>query len=305
MLEVQECGGFVGAHGTGVIDLGLGKVVGEGESQGVRDPEGFLHQAADPDFPWALVEKLIRCAHREGWVEGVVGVRLCECLVEGGEAGGGSDAESVEGDVPDQLFPMGPGEVGGGGAGDAGAFEEGGQGVCGRGGAGVEGSEDDATMGEVSDGSGGDAVEADEAEAAEDAIRAGEGEECLFVAEAVLEGEDLGARVDERREEVGELVVCGGFETDEDQVDGPDVERGAGAEGMDGERGVRAVDGDAMARDRVEIGAEEEVSGDADAAEVGAVERAEGAAADDGDGGWGMGRGGHKKGHPGFGPECP
>src|SRR5207248_1440786 len=93
---------------------------------------------------------------------------------------------------------------------------------------------------------GGGALDADESEAAEDATWAEEFGEAVFVAQAVLHGEDLSFFFEERRDEGLELVVGGGFEGDDDEVSlghffGGVVDVHAG--GREGEVAVAAFDG--------------------------------------------------------------
>lgn len=132
----------------------------------------------------------------------------------------GDDGEAVERDVPDELFPAREGEAGLDAAWDVAGAEgvRNGEGAFTRA---VEMlAKGDEALGAVIDHSGGEAVDADETQAAEDPLGAEMTGEELFIAEAVLQGEEQGVAVQQRRQQAQEFHVGGGFEGDDDEITG-------------------------------------------------------------------------------------
>ena len=109
--------------------------------------------------------------------------------------------------------------------------------------------------------------------------------ESLFVTQAVLRGQEPRVRPDEGGQEVGEMVVCSGLEADEDElghghVGGGSVDLG----GIEVEVTGRGLDRKSLSLNGFVVAAKEEVDVLALAGEQAAVEAAQRAGADDGDG---------------------
>lgn len=296
LFEVDEGGSPVGTHLAGAIDLELGVVGGDGQSAGVGGGNDFIHQAEDLFKPSGIGEELIRSQAGGERVGGGEGSGR-----QGWEAGCGGDAETVEGDVPDELLPMGEVEVRGDftrdatlteGVGDefsskrwslvtstsTGELEWGVRVVVV-----IEFAEDDAAMGDVFDLAGAGAVDADKAQAAEDLSWGEELGERLLVAEPVLQGQHGGVWADQRGQQPRELPVGSGLETDHHEIDDSDFGRVRGGVRVNGEITIGTADLNTVGSNGGEVGSEEEMDVMTGSGETGAVIGTEGTTSNDGD----------------------
>jgi hypothetical protein len=201
----------------------------------------------------------------------------------GGIAGGASDTQSVEGDVPSELFPVSAREVFTNPARDSSGLENCSQFGSARTGPALKLTEDDLAMVNVMNQAGLQAVQANETEPAQNLFRGHELRELLFVAQAILQGEDSGCGSNEGRQQVAELAVGGGLQADDDQVAGADLLWCPGAPGPDMEIALRAANRDALAAHNLVIGAEQEMEVVAGAGELCAIKASYGPTANDGD----------------------
>ena len=139
-------------------------------------------------------------------------------------SGNTSDAESVEGNVPDQFFPLGLCQV---------VVTLQGTVVsriiaansCVRGPAGAA-TEHDRPVFQVMDDARFDAIEADEAESAENLFRRKELRQLFRVAQSVSQRDDCRLRPDQGRQQFRELIVGGRFQPDQHNVADADFVRG-------------------------------------------------------------------------------
>ena len=153
-----------------------------------------------------------------------------ECGVESRRAG---DTETVERDIPDQLFPVRLFEVGRDIDRDAGRADELGD----RGGQLIRrttvAAEDDLAVGDVMDDAGLGAVEADKAHAAEDRLGREKFRQCSLVAQAVLECQQGGMLADQGRQHFAEAMVRRGLQGDDDEIARADFPRRLGGDWAD------------------------------------------------------------------------
>src|SRR6266705_3043269 len=156
---------------------------------------------------------------------------------EGVVAGGAGDAKSVEGNVPRQLFPVRARQVVGHAAGHAGAAEDLSDVMRARLGPTLEFAYDDLAVGHVLDQPGLKAIQTIEAESDWKQTR-----ELLLIAQPILQRDHCRRRTDERRQQVGELIVGCGLECYEDQLAGAYLRPGARALGPDLKVTLRAAD---------------------------------------------------------------
>src|SRR6266852_4349553 len=99
-------------------------------------------------------------------------------------------------------------------------------------------------------------VQADEAEAAQNLLGRKNPSQLLLVAQPVLQRQDGRRRPHQRRQEFGELVVGGGFETQENQIAPADRFRDVGTPGVSPERAFGTLNEEAAASDHLEVGPE-------------------------------------------------
>lgn len=278
LFEVDEGGSPIGTHLAGAIDLELGVVGGDGQSAGVGGGNDFIHQAEDLFKPSGIGEELIRSQAGGERVGGGEGSGR-----QGWEAGCGSDAEPVEGDVPDELLPMREVEVRGDFTRDATLTEGVGDEFGAREGRADEFAEDDAAMGDVFDLAGAGAVDADKAQAAEDLSWGEELGERLLVAEPVLQGQHGGVWADQRGQQPREFPVGSGLETDHHEIDDSDFGRVRGGVRMNGEITIGTADLNTVGSNGGEVGSEEEMDVMTGSGETGTVIGTEGTTSNDGD----------------------
>jgi hypothetical protein len=161
-------------------------------------------------------------------------------------AGGTGNAEAVEGDVPDQFFPLRLRQIVGDLAGNPGVLKHRGQFLRARLGRLLKLAEHDQAVVQVMDDARFEAVEANEAEAAENLFRREEPGQLFGVAQAVLECDDDRVRANQRRQQFGKLVVGGGFERNQYHVAAADFLRHPGATRLNVKIAFDAADGHAF-----------------------------------------------------------
>ena len=222
-LEIDQRGRAVGAQFQSAVNVRLREGGIDGEPLGVGGGNNFQHHLAHEIGPAWVGEQLVGGHHplnsRHRQLRVKHGLNACR----------GGDAESVERDVPDKLFPVGALEVIGHRARHAGVAERGGDVLRARPGLALEFTDENVPVRRVPDDAGFGAVEAHVAQAAKDLLRGEKPGERLFVAEAVLQGEHHGVRTDHGREQFGKLIVGGGFQADHNEIRGPDLLRRARA----------------------------------------------------------------------------
>lgn len=198
------------------------------------------------------------------------------------------DGESVERDVPNQFAPAGERQAGFKLAGDLSGIEGIGYGLGAWLGFAQVFGNGDQSLGAVIDDARGESVDAHKAKAAKDTLRPEVSGKEILVAETILQGEDECILVKKRRQDVGQDVVGGGLEGDDDEIAGTD---GCGI-GMSVDLGKFEVTSmtanvQAVLADVVEIAAHQEMHIVTILGKAGTVVATEGATADDGNaGGW-------------------
>lgn len=280
LLEVDQRGGFVGAHDASAFDLFVGELMRRFVSERGRGPDDFVHQFADKSFPARVTQQFVGRKNR------------CERLPiynrrfridQGFVAGDCGDAETVKWDVPDEFVPVSVREVFRDFAIHAGVAKHARDIVRARLGPALEFAEDDDAMAEMLHDSGRGAVQTDKTKPAHDLLDGKQPGKFLFIAEPILQGENGGFGADERREQSGELIVGGGFKRNENKIARTDFIGSFGAFGADVEIALAAVNGDAAAFDGIIVRAEEEMDILTGAGEFRAVKTAQRSRADDGD----------------------
>src|SRR6266511_3428732 len=275
-LEVDQGRSFVGAHRACALDVFLHDGLVELEAERLGGMDDFEHQFADDFAPGRIGQKLVGGETRAARSDGTA-------ARESFEAGAAGDAEAIEWNIPDELLPMGAGEVVGDVAGDAGALKHRAKVVRARLGPAPELAEHDAPVVDVLHDSRSDAIEADETKPAQDLFRLEKGGELFLVAQAVLECQQRGARTNQRREKLRKLLIGSGLQRDDDEVGDANPGRFPSALRTRVEVALGAANGDAVSAHNLVIGTEQEMHVAPVATEFAAVEAAYGATADKGD----------------------
>ena len=190
--------------------------------------DDLVHQFRDKLLPGPVVEQGVS---GEAGADGLAGAELPdECRVETRRTG---DTETVERDIPDQLFPVRLFEVGRDIDRDARRADELGD----RGGQLIRrttaAAEDDLAVGDVMDDAGLGAVEADKAHAAEDRLSREQFRQYSLVGQAVLECQQGGMLADQRRQQFAEAMVRRGLQGDDDEIARADFPRRLGGDWAD------------------------------------------------------------------------
>src|SRR6266540_628365 len=275
-LEIDQGRGLVCAHCSGALDVHLHDGLVELEAERLGGVDDFEHQLADDFAPAGIGQEFVGGETRAARSDGTAAREPFEAATAG-------DAQAVERNIPDELLPMGAGEVVGDVAGDAGALKHGAKVVRARLGPAPELAEHDAPVVDVLHDSRSDAIEADETKPAQDLFRLEKGGELFLVAQAVLECQQRGARADQRREKLRKLLIGSGLQRNDDEVGDANLTRFPGALRTRVKVALGAANADAMTADGLVIGTEQEMHVASVATEIAAVEAAHGATADKGD----------------------
>ena len=101
-LEVDHCRGSVGSHGDGADELGVGVGGVDGMTQCRGHGDGLAHEVAGDGAPGGRLQNILG---RERSAKGLSG--LSSPVRDAVEACRTGDAETIEGNVPDELAPTG------------------------------------------------------------------------------------------------------------------------------------------------------------------------------------------------------